>query len=80
MSSLIIDMWQKDTDDKFCGNSKYLNDVENQIGCQSLCLESITCVGISYTTDYPSSCYLCNDDELTHSFEFAFYRRGMLML
>ena len=73
-------MWQQEAEDKFCANSKMRNDVQNQIECQALCMDATLCVGISYAADYPSYCYLCNDDELTDSFSFAFYSRGKLFV
>ena len=65
-------MWPKEVDSKYCLN--YVKkDQNSQIACQSLCLESRTCVGISTS---PSVCYLCNDDELTTGPDgYAFYRR-----
>ena len=75
---LASEMWRREAEDKFCSNSKMHNNVQSQIGCQSLCLEATECVGISYTSEYPSYCYLCHNDELTDTFEFAFYRRGKL--
>ena len=78
MILLEIGMWRKEAADKYCGNSDVRSDVKSQIECQSLCLETTTCVGISYTSEYPNYCYVCNDDELEDTYEFVFYRRSIL--
>ena len=73
-------MWPIETEDKFCENSKIRNDVQNQLECQSICLDETTCVGIAYTPEIPTYCYLCANDELTDTFQFSFYRRGTIFL
>ena len=71
-------MWPKEAEGKFCYPyvQKHNND---QIACQSLCLESATCVGISFkkTTiqDINFLCLLCNGDELRPHRKYAFYKR-----
>ena len=85
-----IDMWPKEAEGKYCYPyvQKHNND---QIACQSLCLESATCVGISFkkttiqnvgfsfkkTTiqEINFLCLLCNGDELRPHRKYAFYKR-----
>ena len=68
-------MWPKEAEGKFCFPyvPKHNND---QTTCQSLCLESATCVGISVgITKLNLLCLLCNGDELRPHKRYAFYRR-----
>ena len=51
-----------------------MQDSMSQLQCQSRCLASTTCVGIS-TAPSLSVCLLCNDDKLHYRYGYSFYRR-----
>ena len=60
--------------------------VSSQIECQSVCLASPLCVGISYSyrAGMANSCFLCKDlppSLESNSYEFSFYRKpGKILL
>ena len=68
-------LWEPELTDKTCKNMT-LQYVSSQLECQSLCFESISCVGISYNNHGSDHCRLCKDYELTQAPSgFGFFKR-----
>ena len=68
-------LWESDMTDQTCENMT-LKYVSSQLECQSLCFESISCVGISYNNHGSDHCRLCKDYDLTQAPSgFGFFKR-----
>ena len=72
--------WTIELDNVWC-MVEYGNDwkpfISSQVECQSLCLKTPYCVGISYSyrAGMTHSCFFCKNDALeTNSYGFGFYR------
>ena len=75
--------WQMTVENKWCMaiyGYNWTASVSSQIECQSVCLTSPLCVGISYSyrAGMANSCFLCKDlppSLESNSYEFSFYRK-----
>ena len=75
----VLDLWIEEKSDSWCtSGGDSVGAVSTQGGCQGLCEDSETCIGISYSHK-PSEvnyCYLCTDDTLINDGNgFGFYRK-----
>ena len=81
--------WQMTVENKWCMTiygHDWTSSVSTQMECQSVCLASPSCVGISYSyrTAMANSCFLCKDlpsSLQSNSYGFSFYRKpGKILL
>ena len=81
--------WQMTVENKWCMTiygHDWTSSVSTQMECQSACLTSPSCVGISYSyrAGMANSCFLCKDippSLESNSYGFSFYRKpGKILL